>query len=229
MTWSQNYDPLGLPWLSTLLATVPLAVLLGSLAILRMRAPYAALLGLGAALVVATVAFGMPVGLAFSAAGFGAAYGLLPIGWIVLNIIFLHQLTIEDGSFSVLQDSLTGISDDRRIQLLLIAFCFGAFFEGAAGFGTPVAVTGDADRARVLRRCRRRTFTDRQYWPRWPSARWAPLVTLAGVTDLPLRDFSAVVGRMMRPSRCWCRSLGCWWPTAAGGARCKVCRRAGGD
>ena len=83
----------------------------------------------------------MPGGMALRAAGLGILSGLFPIGWIVLNIIFLHQLTEQNGSFKVLQDSLSNITEDRRIQLLLIAFCFGAFFEGAAGFGTPVAVT----------------------------------------------------------------------------------------
>ena len=200
MTWSQNYDPLGLPWLSTLLATVPLAVLLGSLAILRWRAPVAALAGLAAALLVATLAFGMPVKLALSAAGFGAAYGLLPIGWIVLNIIFMYQLTLERGQFAVLRDSIAGIVDDSRLQLLLIAFCFGAFFEGAAGFGTPVAVTGamliglgfaplQAAGLSLIANTAPVAF----------GALGTPLVTLAGVTNLPLQDLSAVVGRMMTP------------------------------
>jgi lactate permease len=200
MTWFQNYDPMGLPWLSTLLAIIPLAVLLGGLAILRWRAPVAALAGLGAALVVAIVAFGMPVALAFSAAGFGAAYGLLPIGWIVLNIIFMYQLTLERGQFAVLRDSIAGIVDDSRLQLLLIAFCFGAFFEGAAGFGTPVAVTGamliglgfaplQAAGLSLIANTAPVAF----------GALGTPLVTLAGVTGLPLADLSAVVGRMMTP------------------------------
>jgi lactate permease len=136
MVWSQVYDPLGNIWLSALMAAIPVVVMLGCIAFGHMKAHYAAGLGLASALAVSIFGFGMPAGLAWNAAGFGAAFGLLPIGWIVLNIIFLHQLTIENGSFSVLQDSLTGITDDRRIQLLLIAFCFGAFFEGAAGFGT---------------------------------------------------------------------------------------------
>jgi lactate permease len=200
MTWSQNYDPLGLPWLSTVLATIPLAVLLGSLAILRWRAPVAALAGLAAALLVATIAFGMPLRLALSAAGFGAAYGLLPIGWIVLNIIFMYQLTLERGQFAILRDSIAGIVDDSRLQLLLIAFCFGAFFEGAAGFGTPVAVTGamliglgfaplQAAGLSLIANTAPVAF----------GALGTPLVTLAGVTNLPLQDLSSVVGRMMMP------------------------------
>src|SRR3712207_9405307 len=106
-----------------------------------MKAHYAALLGLASALVVAILAFGMPTSMAAMSAVYGAAFGLFPIGWIILNVIFLYQLTNEKGEFDVLQRSIRGISDDRRLQLLFIAFCFGAFFEGAAGFGTPVAVT----------------------------------------------------------------------------------------
>src|SRR5215212_3085532 len=142
MTWPQTYDPLHDRVASTIVASLPIVVLLGSLALLRLRAHYAALLGLGAALLVAIGVLGMPVGLAARAAAYGAAYGLFPIGWIVLNVIFLYQLTEERGLFRVLQESIAGITRDRRLQLLLIAFSFGAFFEGAAGFGTPVAVTG---------------------------------------------------------------------------------------
>jgi lactate permease len=141
MVWSQVYDPMGNVWWSAVLAAIPVVVMLGCIAFGHMKAHYAAGLGLASALLVAIFGFGMPASLAWNAAGYGAAFGLLPIGWIILNIIFLHQLTIQNGSFKVLQDSLTSITDDRRIQLLLIAFCFGAFFEGAAGFGTPVAVT----------------------------------------------------------------------------------------
>src|SRR5215217_3179186 len=142
MLWSQVYDPLGNMWLSTLLAAVPIVVLLGAIGLLEIRAHIAALLGLLAALLVAVLVFGMPAGMAGMAAVYGAAYGMLPIGWIILNVIFLYQLTNEKGEFTILQDSIASITRDRRLQLLLIAFCFGAFFEGAAGFGTPVAVTG---------------------------------------------------------------------------------------
>ncbi len=138
--WAQGYDPTGLWWLSTLIASVPVIVLLGALA-LHMKAHYAALLGLATALLVAIFGFHMPARMAGATAVLGAGYGLFPIGWIVLNVIFMYQLTVECGRFDVLKHSLTGITQDRRLQLLLIAFSFGAFFEGAAGFGTPVAVT----------------------------------------------------------------------------------------
>ena len=141
MTWQQIYNPTGSMFLSTLLAAIPVVVMLGALGFFHIKAHIAAGMGLVAALLVAVFAYGMPIDMAGRAAMLGGFTGLLPIGWIVLNIIFLHQLTEQNGSFKVLQDSLSGITEDRRIQLLLIAFCFGAFFEGAAGFGTPVAVT----------------------------------------------------------------------------------------
>jgi len=141
MAWQQIYDPFGNMLISTALAAVPVAVMLVSLGFLHIRAHIAAGMGLLAALAVAIFAYGMPAAMAGKAAMLGGLTGLLPIGWIVLNIIFLHQLTEQNGSFQVLQDSIASITEDRRLQLLLIAFAFGAFFEGAAGFGTPVAVT----------------------------------------------------------------------------------------
>ena len=139
--WAQNYDPTGSWWLSTLIAALPIVVLLGTLALLHIKAHFAALLGLGTALVTAVFIFHMPARLAATTAVFGAGYGLFPIGWIILNVIFLYRMTLLTGRFKVLQESMTGITQDTRLQLLLIAFSFGAFFEGASGFGTPVAVT----------------------------------------------------------------------------------------
>ena len=152
MIWHQIYDPLGSFALSTLAAGVPVAVLLVALDFFHMRAHLAAGLALLVGITIAALVFGMPAQMAAKAAGYGIAAGLFPIGWIVLNIIFLHRLTTLNGYFKVLQNSISGITEDRRLQLLLVAFCFGAFFEGAAGFGTPVAVTGATTSVRPWRR-----------------------------------------------------------------------------
>ena len=140
--WTQGYDPIGPWWVSTLCAALPIFVLLGAMAILRLKAHVAAVAGLTTALVVAIAIFHMPVRLAFTAAAYGAGYGVFPICWIILPVIFLYQLTVKTGRFESLQQSLTNITDDSRLQLLLIAFALGALFEGTAGFGTPVAVCG---------------------------------------------------------------------------------------
>ncbi len=139
--WAQGYDPFGHWWLSAICAALPVVVLLGALAIVRMTAHYAAFLGLVTALLIASGVFHMPIKMASITAIYGACYGLFPIGWIILNVIFLYRMTLATGRFKVLQQSMTGITQDTRLQLLLIAFSFGAFFEGASGFGTPVAVT----------------------------------------------------------------------------------------
>src|ERR1700730_3798363 len=139
--WEQAYDPLHNAVLSTAIAAVPIVVLLGALGVIRMKAHIAAALGLFAAVLIAVVVFGMPVDMAGRAALYGVGFGLLPIGWIILNVMFLYQLTLECGQFKILQDTIAAITADRRLQLLLIAFCFGAFLEGAAVGGRPVAAT----------------------------------------------------------------------------------------
>ena len=140
MDWVQIYDPLGAAWLSTLMAAAPIVVLLGLL-VVGQPAPRAALVGLLVALAVATIGFGMPATPALAAAAYGACFGLLPIGWIVLSAVFLFHLTVRAGQFEVVKHSVAAISPDRRMQALLIAFSFGTFIEGAAGFGTPVAIS----------------------------------------------------------------------------------------
>src|SRR6478672_7138463 len=196
--WNQLYDPLHSPVFSTLAAVLPLVVLLGLLARHGVRAHYAALLGLAAALAVATLVQGMPAGMAVRAAAFGAAYGLFPIGWIVLNVLFLHALASDRGLVDELRVGITRLTGDRRLQLLFVAFCFGAFFEGAAGFGTPVAVTGallialgfeplEASGLSLLANTAPVAF----------GALGTPIIALQGVTGLDLGALSAMVGRQL--------------------------------
>jgi lactate permease len=138
--WIQVYDPLGNPWLSTAAAALPIVLLLFTLGVLQWRAHIAALTGLVSAIAVSAFVYSMPVSAVSATALYGAAYGLLPIGWIVLNAVFLYNLTVQTGQFEVVKSSVGRLSRDRRIQALLVAFSFGAFIEGAAGFGTPVAI-----------------------------------------------------------------------------------------
>jgi lactate permease len=140
--WNQVYDPFSNPVLSTIAAALPVVTLLVLIASGKAKAYLAALIALVVAILVAVFLFTMPAGLALRAAVLGAVIGFFPIGWIVLNVIFLYRLTVATGAFATLSQAIGGVTRDRRLQLLLIAFSFGAFFEGASGFGTPVAVTG---------------------------------------------------------------------------------------
>jgi lactate permease len=198
VTWTQNYDPLGHWWASTLVAALPVLVLLGALAIVRLKAHFAALLGLAASFLIAVRVFGMPAKMGVMSAVYGGCYGLFPIGWIILNVIFLYDLNCEAGRFKVLQESLMGISQDRRLQLVLIAFAFGAFFEGAAGFGTPVAVTAalliglgfkplQASGLSLIANTAPVAF----------GALGTPLIALQGVTGLSLLQLSGMTGRIL--------------------------------
>jgi lactate permease len=140
--WNQIYNPLNNPFLSTAAAALPVVTLLVLIASNKVKAHIAAVVALIVANFVAIVIFTMPADMSLRATVLGAITGFFPIGWIVLNVIFLYRLTVERGSFQTLQTTIGGVTEDRRLQLLLIAFSFGAFFEGASGFGTPVAVTG---------------------------------------------------------------------------------------
>jgi len=184
--------------LSTLAAGIPVAVLLIALAFFHMQAHLAAGLALVVGIVVASVVFGMPAAMAGKAAGLGLISGLFPIGWIVLNIIFLHRLTTLNGSFKVLQTSISGVTEDRRLQLLMVAFSFGAFFEGAAGFGTPVAVTGAiligmgfsplaASGLALIANTAPVAF----------GALGAPIIGLSSVTGIDQVTLSAMIGRQL--------------------------------
>ena len=197
-TWAQRYDPLSSPTASTLIAAIPVVVLLASIASGRVQAHVAALLGLAAAILCATLVVGMPWSAAISASVMGACYGLLPIGWIILNTIFLYQLTKEQGAYDQMKASIAGVSDDRRIQLVLIAFALGAFFEGTAGFGTPVAITGailiglgfgplEASGLSLIANTAPVAF----------GAMGTPIIALAGVTGIDASVLSRMVGRQL--------------------------------
>ncbi|HEV8485662.1 MAG TPA: lactate permease LctP family transporter [Blastocatellia bacterium] len=198
MSWSQVYTPLGGLLLSALVAALPIVVLLGLLAFCHVRAHLAALAGLAAALLIAVFVYGMPIKLSLAAVANGAAYGLFPIGWIVLCAIFVYDITVKTGKFEIIKQTIAGLAGDRRIQALLIAFSFGAFIEGAAGFGTPVAICAamliglgfkplPAAGLSLIGNTAPVAF----------GALGTPIIALAGVTGLPLNDLSAMVGRQL--------------------------------
>lgn len=198
MPWSQDYAPLGNVGTSALVAMLPVVTLLGLLAFWHVRAHLAALAGLIVAALIAVVVYGMPGSLVLAAGGYGAAFGLFPIGWIILNAIFIYDISVATGQFAVLQKQVAGVFGDRRIQALLIAFAFGAFIEGAAGFGAPVAISGalmiglgfrplEAAKLALIGNTAPVAF----------GALGAPLLTLAKITELDLQSLSAMVGRQL--------------------------------
>ena len=198
MPWSQVYDPFGSPVASTLVATLPLVVLLGLLAGAGWSASWAALAGLSTALAIAIGVVGMPMDAALAATLYGAAFGLFPIGWIILSAMFLYRLSVEAGALDVMKRSVTGLSADHRLQALLIAFSFGAFLEGAAGFGAPVAITAallvgsgfpalEAACIALLANTAPVAF----------GALGTPIVTLAKVTGLDEHAISMLAGRQL--------------------------------
>ncbi|MDP8980723.1 MAG: L-lactate permease, partial [Acidobacteriota bacterium] len=199
--WQQIYAPVGgsLGW-SALVAAIPIFALLLALGVLRVPAWKASLIGLLAACAVALFVYGMPAPLVAQSILYGAAFGLFPIGWIVFSAIVLYRVTVETGKFEVIKDSVGSLTHDRRLQALLIAFAFGAFIEGASGFGTPVAVA-----AAMLAGLGFSPFYAAGICllantaPVAFGAIGIPVVTLSGITGLPLRDLSANVGRICAP------------------------------
>ena len=198
MTWNQNYDPLGYWWLSTLVAALPIIVLLGLLAGLRVRAHLCAVAGAATAVICAIIVFKMPASLALSSFFYGSAFGLLKIVWIVIAAVFLYDISVDTGQFEIMKQSVAAITPDRRLQLLLVAFCFGAFIEGCAGFGAPVAIAGafmiglgfKPFQAAALNLI---ANTAPVAW----GAIGTPVHALASVTSLPESDLSAMIGRIL--------------------------------
>ncbi len=198
MTWTQVYDPLGHWWLSTLIAALPIIVLLGLLAGLKVRAHLCAIAGAATAVLVAIIVFKMPAVLAVSSFFYGSAFGLLKIVWIVIAAVFLYDISVETGQFEIMKQSVAAITPDRRLQLLLVAFCFGAFIEGCAGFGAPVAIAGafmiglgfKPFQAAALNLI---ANTSPVAW----GAIGTPVHTLAAVTALNESDLNAMIGRIL--------------------------------
>jgi lactate permease len=198
VTWTQVYDPAGHWWLSTLIAALPIIVLLGLLAGLKVRAHLCAIAGAATAVVVAILAFKMPAVLAVSSFFYGAAFGLLKIVWIVIAAVFLYDISVATGQFEIMKQSVAAITPDRRLQLLLVAFCFGAFIEGCAGFGAPVAIAGafmiglgfKPFQAAALNLI---ANTSPVAW----GAIGTPVHTLAAVTSLNESDLNAMIGRIL--------------------------------
>jgi lactate permease len=196
--WQHNYEPIaGSLQASALVAAIPILVLSIMLGVLRKPAWVSALTALFSALIVSLVAYGMPAKLAIISAFYGAAYGLFPIAWVVFASIMLYRLAVDTGKFEIIKDSVGGLTDDRRLQAMFIAFSFGAFIEGAAGFGAPVAVAGA-----MLAGLGFNPFYAAGICLLANTAPVAfgsigiPVVTLANVTGLPLPLLSAMVGRL---------------------------------
>jgi lactate permease len=198
VTWTQIYDPTGHWWLSTLIAALPIIVLLGLLAGFKVRAHLCAIAGAATAVIVAIVTFKMPAVLAVSSFFYGSAFGLLKIVWIVIAAVFLYDISVATGQFEIMKQSVAAITPDRRLQLLLVAFCFGAFIEGCAGFGAPVAIAGafmiglgfKPFQAAVLNLI---ANTSPVAW----GAIGTPVHTLAAVTSLNESDLNAMIGRIL--------------------------------
>src|SRR5262245_6869786 len=196
--WQQNYTPIANNlFLSAVIAALPIFVLLFLIGIRRKPAWVASLAGLGATIVLALGVYRMPVGMLASSITYGAAFGLLPIGWVVFSAILLYRVTLESGRFDVLKDSVGHLTDDGRLQMLMVAFAFGAFVEGCAGFGTPVAVA-----ATMLTGLGFSPFLAAAVCLPANTAAVAfgsiatPVITLAGTTGLPIDRLSAGVGRI---------------------------------
>src|SRR6202166_2905848 len=198
MQWAQIYDPFGYWWLSTLLAALPIIVLFTLLAGLKVKPHWCAIAGSFTAFVVAVLFFKMPPSLAALSFAYGVAFGVLKIAWIVLAAVYLYDISVETGQFEIMKESIAGITPDRRLQVLLVAFCFGAFIEGAAGFGAPVAIAGAFMIGLGFRPFHAAALnlianTAPVAW----GAIGTPVHTLAVVTALPESDLNAMIGRIL--------------------------------
>jgi lactate permease len=200
MPWSQNYDPLHAWPLSTLVSTLPVITLFFSLVVLKTRVWVAALAGLSMSIALALTVFGMPARLIVAASALGVIFGLLRIAWIIVASIFLYHVAVDTGQFEVMKESIATLSTDRRLQLILIAFCFGAFLEGTGGGGAPVAISGSFLIGLGFEPFQAATLclianTAPVAW----GAVGNPIRALAAVTGLPEMALSAMAGRILPP------------------------------
>src|SRR3984893_1412405 len=198
MHWTQVYDPLCRGWLLTLLAVLPILVLFGLLVGLKVKPHWCAAAGALTAATVAVGFFSMPPILAAVSFAHGVAFGLLKIAWMVLAAVYLYDISVETGQFEIMRESVAGITPDRRLQVLLVAFCFGAFIEGAAGFGAPVAIAGAFMIGLGFRPFHAAALnlianTAPVAW----GAIGTPVHTLAAVCGLPESDLNALIGRIL--------------------------------
>src|ERR1700745_921576 len=198
MNWTQVYDPLGHWWLSTLVAALPIIVLFTLLAGLKVKPHWCAIAGAATAVIVGILVFHMPAALAVSAFAYGVAFGVLKIAWIVLAAVFLYDISVETGQFEIMKESIAGITPDRRFQVLLVAFCFGAFIEGCAGFGAPVAIAGAFMIGLGFRPFQAAALnlianTSPVAW----GGIGTPVHPLAAVTSLNESDLNAMIGRIL--------------------------------
>jgi lactate permease len=200
MPWSQNYDPLHAWPLSTLVSTLPVVTLFFSLVVLKTRVWVAALAGLSMSIALAFTVFGMPAKLIVAASALGVIFGLLRIAWIIVASIFLYHVAVDTGQFDVMKESIATLSTDKRLQLILVAFCFGAFLEGTGGGGAPVAISGSFLIGLGFEPFQAATLclianTAPVAW----GAVGNPIRALAAVTGLPEMALSAMAGRILPP------------------------------
>ncbi len=198
--WNQIYDPLGNPWLSALVALIPIAVFFISLLVLKLKGHWAGLLTVVSAIIIAVFIYEMPMDKALWSFAYGAFYGLWPIAWIIIAAIFLYKLTVKSGYFDILRESIIAITPDQRIQVILIGFCFGAFLEGAIGFGGPVAITAALLVGLGLRPLYAAGLClIANTAPVAFGAVGVPITAMAGAVNVPAIEISAMAGHMLPP------------------------------
>lgn len=198
--WNQVYNPLGNPWLSALVALIPIAVFFISLLVLKLKGHWAGLLTVVSAIIIAVFIYEMPMDKALWSFAYGAFYGLWPIAWIIIAAIFLYKLTVKSGYFDILRESIIAITPDQRIQVILIGFCFGAFLEGAIGFGGPVAITAALLVGLGLRPLYAAGLClIANTAPVAFGAVGVPITAMAGAVNVPAIEISAMAGHMLPP------------------------------